>query len=355
MKILHFTNSYYPAIGGIENVVENLCVELQKKGHQSDVLTLNKSQGGKFEQHATYKGSKIIRLPFLDLKYYKLSSAPFSLIKNYDLIHIHSLGFFSDLLLLTKPIHKKRIIVSTHGGFFHTQNIAGAKKFYFNTLERLLLKNADKIIADSKQDLAKFNEINKNIIRIDNGFSAPEPAGQKEKNTFLFVGRLSNNKGLENLINVFSKLKFEYKLWIIGKDFDNLRPALQKQIKTLGLEKKIDLLGPVKEKELYKYYSKAEYFVSASKYEGFGITAIEAMHFGCFCILNNIPTFKEFTSNKRGKIINYAKTEKASKEIEKIVRQGGKEKNATLKKAKEYSKKFLWKNKINEFLKVYGE
>ena len=141
MKILHFSNRYWPAIGGVESVIANLCSELEKKKIQSDVLTLNRADGKKLKIKEKKGKTNIFRIPFFDLKYYKLSTIPFSLIKNYDIIHIHSIGFFSDVVLLTKFFHKKKIIISTNGGIFHTQNIAGIKKLYFYIIERLLLKN----------------------------------------------------------------------------------------------------------------------------------------------------------------------------------------------------------------------
>jgi alpha-1,3-mannosyltransferase len=348
MKVVHFTNRYWPAIGGVEDVVDNLCEQLQKKDIISDVITLNRLEGKKLKKKEINKNTKIFRLPYLDLKYYKLSTLPFSVLKNYDIIHIHSLGFFSDMILLTKFIHKKKIIISTHGGIFHTQNISGIKKFYFHIIQKFLLKNADKIIAVSKQDKKKFEEISNNVTLIENGFNAQEPKGNKEKNTFLFVGRISKNKNVEKLIELFSQLKIDYKLTLVGRDFDNLIPKLTKKIKDNDLGEKIKIIPGATNPTLAKLYSASEYFVSASKYEGFGITAIESMHYNCKSILNIIPTYIDFASNGRGHTINF-EGDTAHKELAKAISS-----KYDLKKAKTYADSFLWKKKIGEFVKLYG-
>jgi alpha-1,3-mannosyltransferase len=128
-----------------------------------------------------------------------------------------------------------------------------------------------------------------------------------------------------------------------------LKKELTKKVSKLGLSDRIKIIGEVSEEELHKIYSKAEYFVSASKYEGFGITAIEAMHYNCVTILNDIPTFRDFASHKRGYIIDF-ESEKATNQIEEIKKKNNTE---VINKAKKYSTEFLWKNKISEFIALY--
>jgi len=354
-KILHYTNSYFPFHGGIELVIENISKELNKKGFQNDILTLNSVYGEKLPKKGKHNNSNIYRIPFIDFKYYKFSKIPFDLIKKYDIIHLHSLGFLSDFLLATKPIHKKKIVLSTHGGIFHTKNVQTLKKIYFFGLQKQLLKNADKIIAVSQQDEELFKQIlpKEKVVLIENGFSAPEPKGKKEMNSFLFVGRLSKNKGLFDLIDTFSKVEEEFILRIVGKDFDKILPELKAKVKQLGLENKVFFIGEASVEKLNKPYSKSEYFVSASKYEGFGITAIEAMHYKCICILNSIPTFTQFCSKGRGVIVNYKEHKETAEKIEELLGKNTKEKEKFIKNAKAYSKQFLWKQKIKEYEKFY--
>jgi alpha-1,3-mannosyltransferase len=349
MKVLLFTNSYYPILGGIENVVENLSNQIKKSKIETEILTLNNVRGKKLSPVGKHNEIKITRLPFLDLKYYKISTIPWKIIKNYDLIHIHTLGFFCDFLLLTKPLHRKKIVISTHGGFFHTNSVPLLKKIYFNIFEKLLFKNADAVIADSKNDFNIFKKIYPNIKLIENGISLPNPHGKKEKNRFLTVGRFSKNKRIDLLLDAFAPLK-NSKLVIVGNDFDNLYYGLKEKVRRLNIEKRVEFKINASENQLYSEYNKAEYLISASEYEGFGITVIEAMHFGCATILNNIPTFKEFAGNGRGNIVDFKKSN-ITKQITQVMK---KNKSTQIESAKNYAKTFNWKNKAKEFIEVYN-
>ena len=49
--------------------------------------------------------------------------------------------------------------------------------------------------------------------------------------------------------------------------------------------------------ELEKFYKKANLFVSLSEHEGFGLTLLEAMKFGCPVVCSDIPVFREIYNN----------------------------------------------------------
>jgi len=68
MKILHVYNHFYPSVGGIERYIEDLCLELIKRGHKSDVCCLDKDPitGRKLSKTEKYKGITIRRMPFID-------------------------------------------------------------------------------------------------------------------------------------------------------------------------------------------------------------------------------------------------------------------------------------------------
>lgn len=90
------------------------------------------------------------------------------------------------------------------------------------------------------------------------------------------VGRLHPDKDQETLINAFAKAlpdMPEARLVIIGEG--RLRPALEQQIKVLGIADHVELKGRVK--EAYRYFSAFDVFVLSSDYEPFGMVLLEAM------------------------------------------------------------------------------
>jgi alpha-1,3-mannosyltransferase len=49
-------------------------------------------------------------------------------LRDADIVHVHAIDFFFDFLGWTKPLHGKKLVVSTHGGFFHTSFIRGHRR-----------------------------------------------------------------------------------------------------------------------------------------------------------------------------------------------------------------------------------
>ena len=212
------------------------------------------------------------------------------------------------------------------------------------------MKNANGVIAVSKEDLKLFKKIYPKTVLIENGVSLPNPKPKKEKNRFLFVGRFSKNKRIDLLIKTFSKIP-NSKLIIAGNDFDNLLPSLKELTKELEMEKRVEFKLNLPREKIFDEYNKAEYFVSASEYEGFGITAIEAMHFGCVCILNDIPTFRDFCKGGRGYLIDFNSPNKTTIKILKILETN---KKNVKKNYKKYTESFKWTSKIIRFIKIYS-
>jgi len=353
MRILHVTNHFYPCVGGIEQHVLDLCENLIKRGHVSDVLCLNKCiNGGILPSKERYKGINIIRIPFVDMKYYKIGKGVLEHLKNYDIIHVHGLGYFFDLIASTRGSHKKRVILSTHGGFFHTKSLQSFKKIHFQTITRMMLRKVDKIVAVSKNDLETFSKVSGNIGFIPNGIDCRKYfRGKKQKSTFVYVGRISKNKRIDNLIKTF-RLVIErdrgVKLFILGEDFDHLRPSLEKQVKEWGLENNIIFTGKVLGKRKLEYLAKSRFFVSASGYEGFGISVIEGMASGCIPILNNIPTFRAITNSF---IVDYSNHKKSANKILSLL---GRKLESVQKSSVKKSREYDWKEVMRRWESVYG-
>lgn len=96
------------------------------------------------------------------------------------------------------------------------------------------------------------------------------------------IGRLSREKDWATLIEAFaafrSRAGASSRLVIYGEGQE--RPALHALIQQLGVGHAIDLPGAVNRTELPNRLAKADLFVLPSRFEGFGIAAIEAMALG---------------------------------------------------------------------------
>lgn len=354
MKILHVTNHFYPCIGGVERHVQDLSEQLIRRGHISDVLCLNRcSSGQRLPSRGTWGKVSIFRVPFIELKYYKVAGNVLDYVKKYDVVHVHGLGYFFDFLSSTRQIHKKKIILSTHGGFFHTKNLHTLKEVHFKTLTKWLLKNADKVVAVSRQDQEMFSRI-ADVEYIPNGIDSKKFfSGKKQKKSFIYVGRIAKNKRVDNLIRAFSivaKNDPQAKLLVIGSGGDIL-PSLEEWVRKQGLQRSIVFAGQVTESEKRKYLSSSQFFLSASEYEGFGIAVVEAMASGCIPIVNSIPAFSEVVG-KNGFLVDFNDPQAAATRIQQVIRENPRtmQKNAMME-----AKKNDWEIVMKKWEKVYAE
>lgn len=353
---MHVGNHYAPCIGGIERAMEDLARALSARGHLARVVCLDRCAdfGAKLAAYETADNILVERIPFLDLKYYKIAPGIFSKIRDAQIIHVHGIGFFSDFLLLTKFLHGKKVVVSTHGGVFHTTELGGLKKIYFKVFQRFILGFADAIIAISKNDAQIFREISGKVVLIENGvdISRLRPT-RKKKNSFLFLGRFSKNKRVELLLEAFAAADFDFKLTVAGTDWGHLYASYVKKAKELGIEGKVLFVQNPSRNQTEQLYSQSEFFVSASRYEGFGIALVEAMACGCIPLVNKNDGFSYILGQQKGFSFDYENTADAAKKLKKAVSMPAAKKEALSGKFLFRAKAFDLGKKIGELEKLY--
>jgi len=347
MKILHAIHHYWPCVGGMENALTVLCEEQARQGANCNVVCLDKcARSDKcLKEREKRKGVKIERKRFLDLGLYKIAFGALGHAEGCKAVHVHGLGFFADLFLLFKFLHKRPVVIGSYGGVFHTGSNP-LKWFYFSVWNRLLLRNADKVVVISGHDL----ELYRKIVPEEKIEFIPVPvdfkrfkAGKKEKNSFVFVGRLSSNKRVDLLIDAFAAASKGKKavLHIVGGDFEGLEAGLEARARESGAAGKIKFHGRLSDKETAGLISKSDFFISASDYESFGVSAIEAMASGCIPVLSNIASFESFLQKeKNGFILDFHNTKKAAAGIRGIMELGKADKERKRKNAFGYVKVF---------------
>jgi len=357
MKIVQVVNHFYPCLGGMERIVEDISEKLVGKKNIVKVVCLNTcaNSKNKLKEKEIFNKIQIERIPFIDLKYYKIALSVFDKIKNSDVVHVHGIGFFSDFLIATKIFHKKPIIVSTHGGIFHTQKLGVLKKIYFYFFQKIILKFANTVIAVSKNDYELFKPICNNLVLIENGVNTSKfKTRKKQKNTFLYLGRFSKNKQIPFLLNTFAELKKKnnkFTLIIAGTDWENLLYLYKQKVSDLGLEKNVSfVINPLNE-ETKELYANSEYFVSASRYEGFGLTIVEAMASGTIPLVQyNEGHSITVQDKKNGYFIDYTNAKKAAKTLQEILQTNKISSKDTILRAKEFD----WNKQIEKIEKIYS-
>lgn len=159
----------------------------------------------------------------------------------------------------------------------------------FSCSEYLYNKNKSSVIwngSASGVDLKKFNICSKMEWRkeVRNKFQFKE-----EDIVYAFAGRLTADKGVNELLDAFLKLYSQnthVKLLVMGA-FDNEKTLNAELLDRARKCPSISFTGNVN--ELEKYYAAADVFVAPSYREGFGLVVIEAGAMGLPAIVSNVP------------------------------------------------------------------
>lgn len=152
-------------------------------------------------------------------------------------------------------------------------------------------------------DLERFRPIEK-------GPSQALPVGARDRKgvfTFLFVGRIVKDKGINELVEAFVKLHREHpdtRLVLVGRFEDGLDPV-EPTTKTLieQVENGIEAVGEKRGDELLTYYASSDCYVQPSYREGFPNTVLEAGAMGLPCIVTDINGSREIIINSQNGLI----------------------------------------------------
>ena len=114
--------------------------------------------------------------------------------------------------------------------------------------------------------------------------------------TFLFVGRLVKDKGVEELVEAFERLyekNRKCRLWMVGYYEGVLDPISPETDKRMARCEGIDYVGSKWNDELLAYYAAADCFVCPSYREGFPNVVLEAGAMGLPSIVTDINGSRE--------------------------------------------------------------
>ena len=132
--------------------------------------------------------------------------------------------------------------------------------------------------------------------------------------SFLFVGRIVGDKGINELVSAFeqlNKLRNNTRLFLVGNDESELDPISDLAKRLIASNKAIHLEGSKYGDELLAYYAASDCFVFPSYREGFPNVVIEAGAMGLPSIVTNINGSREIIVPKENGVIIPPKNEEA--------------------------------------------
>ena len=196
----------------------------------------------------------------------------------------HSLGIFLDGYNKERVDCEKIVMTST--------NLVTASSVF----ETMLIADTYKI---------DENKIKKITPGVDRKIFIPDLSVEKE-NIILSIGRIQEQKGqLQTIefLNNFKKIQNDFKCYFVGgpsgKHGNEYLHELKQTINDFNLDKHVEFLGDLPQTEIIELFKKAKLLIHTSKFETFGLVAIEANTMGVPVLTTNNGSLMEIIENNK--------------------------------------------------------
>jgi len=363
VRILQVTRQFLPSTGGIEAVVAGLSHALQEQGHQVDIVTLKEifATGESAPARAVVEGLRVSRLPHWGIRRYPIAPAVIKYVRGHDLLHIHAVDFFVDFLAWSQSFHKHPIVLSTHGGIFHTRWLTWLKSIYFRSITRLSLSHVAAVLCVSNQDYRLFSEIvpKDKLHRVGNGVALEPYLRLQKKITpglIVGIGRVAENKGIDRLLLALAQIQEAYPqahlIWV-GPDEVGRVESYLRLCAELGISRKVQFTGRIDEAELRAILARAHVFVSASLYEGFGLSTIESMGSGTIPVATKVGVHSQIIEDERSGFLVNGTPDAIAQGLRKVFDLDATTLADMGRRARSVSAGYSWKEVVRSYVRIY--
>ena len=369
-NIVISTQCFSPVLGGIENLMKGLADNLYKKKFNIFVFADSKNLSDE-ENHDKSLSYEIVRYRGLKIIRKKRKSRDIKKFINFKK-NINSIFCDSwksaENLIKNKIAKSEKIFCLAHGNdILINKNIIKKKRI------RKTLSETSHIVANSYFTKKKITDLGIKSSKIKViypgvehryfDFKKNNNPFQKYKNfkpILLTIARLEKRKNHRNIIYAVNELIKDFKnlLYLIAGDGPEIR-EIRKLINKLNLEKNVKVLGKVNENDKNFLFKISDLHVMPTiqdkksvSIEGFGISYIEAGMHGIPSISSGLGGTEESVINgKTGIICNPNNISSIKDSIKKVLINKKMYKKLSIN-SKNFSKKFLWKNIITNYLKL---
>lgn len=319
MRVCHIVRQFHPSVGGLESFVADLAREQTSLGLECEILTLDRvfnADVGPLPAEDQANGVLVRRVPMLGHPRFFLPLVERKALEPYDVLHVHGIDGMFDRIARHPRRKGQALIATSHGGFFHTPWMRSAKELYFRSITRVALRHYDICLANSESDRRLLSSVTNAVSLLPNGVR-PLGSFTAEGRDLLSLGRLASHKKVERLVRTLAEPTLEgVHLHVVGAEWDVKIADLLQIAADLGVVDRITFHGGLNAAALQRVARSCGVFVSASQYEGFGMSMIEAMSVGLVPVVEGNGSFKELVGKAPvGRIAHYGAPEMAARAI----------------------------------------
>lgn len=354
--------------GGIEIVVEEISRRLVERGHT--VHAYNRM--GKYvygsddacRKIKEYKGIKIIHVPTIPVKgmdalIYSFFATFLALFRRYDIIHFHAEG--PGVMIFITHLFGIKSVATVHGLDWQRAKWGNFASRYIKYGEKTIANYANEIIVLSTNNQKYFfTNYNRNSNFIPNGVNKPairetslitHKYGLRIHDYILFLSRLVPEKGLDYLIDAFSNIKTDIKLVIAGGS-SHSDEYVEKIKEKASSDNRIIFTGFADGELLEELFSNCLVYILPSDIEGMPLSLLEAMSYGCICLVSDISENIEVVEDYA---VTFKKSDKNDLQgkLEYLINRGFN--NYTPSEISSFIlKKYNWDQVVDKHLKLYN-
>jgi len=357
MKIL-LVHNYYQHRGGTDDYVDALSKLLRNKGHEvflhkEQSISINTSKEkiqtgfnmiffknnsiskiiNKFKPDICHVNNIFPKINFSVVKLCKEQKIP--LVQTFhDFRYIYLDGIYNEkggrslLKNYIFDVINKRYHDSYLASIILTISLIKGKK-YIEDMDYYIFPNKF-----SCKVISNFFKLKNKCYILPHFISFYKVKQTENKNHFIYIGRISKEKGIDELVKIFSTLP-KLKLIVIGEG--PLRLQLER-LKTPNIK----FLGHVSVREKYRLLNKALFCIIPSKIEELGpLVLLEAFMCGTPVIVPNLFSFKEKVKNNRAGFY-YVRND--IENLRKVILRAASQKTNTYEKMSKFVQKEYFKH-----------
>lgn len=320
MRIL-FINDYIKA-GGAEVVLKNIVCHLEKAGHQIEVFTFERNKEF-FNQvfpetvksrscEPLLKNHRRWSIEWFKRRICMIVYPIYMRFLHYDVVVAMKEG---SCMKYASYVCAKRKLAWVHVDYRYLYWTKGIFKSEFTEkkcmqkfnqvicVSKAALESVKNVIGDPGNLCVRYNPIDfRNILA-----KAEEPCGlekPEKKILFVAIGRLVKQKNYVTLIKICTELfkKYLFELWIIGEG--EQRKELEDILHKTNCDC-VRLLG--RQDNPYKYLSQADFLISTSYWESYGLAIQEALILGVPVLTTKCPAIEECFCDDYGIMVECTK------------------------------------------------
>ncbi|KAF8522661.1 transferase [Gautieria morchelliformis] len=304
---------FHPDVGGVENHIYMLGVNLLKRGHKVIVITHSRPPD-RVGIRWLVPGLKVYYIPFPAIASSATLPNFFTFLpyfrtivlrEHISLIHAHaSLSSLAHEGILHAHLMGIRTVFTDHSLF----GFADAAAILTNKLLEAVLRNVDGVICVSytgRENTVLRASLSPSMVHvipntlIADQFKPSARPVSTDTITIVVISRLAYRKGVDLLVATAPHVcaRFPNVRFLVGGDGPKLIELLQMREKYL-LQDRIILLGPIRHTDVRGVLTQGSIFLNTSLTEAFGIAILEAACAGLYVVSTRVGGVPEVLPNE---------------------------------------------------------